>query len=664
MSKKIISLVIVVVMLISCLASCTVQLTDEQLAEMGYIYDPANNGWVKDPANNGWVKDPASNGWVNDPANNGWVNDPANNGWVSDPAGNGWVKDPATNGWVKDPAGNGWVYDPAGNGWVKDPASNGWIPAEGFVPAPKIEGKVIHWIPGVQGANVSYALDLAGETDYYVVLDGQLLEEYVDYTCDEGVFEILGTTLYDMDLGLGKYDGYVFTKGGYVGFEVKVIATATEEGSTIPLKEIKDINLSGIASLEITAPIAGVADLFITEVSTDMGHYNYVEVFNNTTSTYNLKDHRIVFADLTKQGNSGATNGVFDLPLGSASAAYIYQDYEIPALSSAIIWIVNTSPWEVSGTKNDRVLSEASGVQSLLLGDGEENLNVEKFKNVYGLDDSALVFPVRTNYMLGRSDYGDISTGWGTALAKSASNRWSDINSSVANRGVQIQKMDETKVFETADGEYYIIEMDVLHREEVIYADGKLDANDVLAINPGVNEKSDANRQFIHALFARRVYVTSPTDLTPTGKVLTTADGIDLYNSNTANYYAMYTGGFITPVATALIYPDLVVGEDGAETTAKWGKSYSNFAMQYQAPAEGEHLSKFVPLEGYRAKYEARYADNALALSGLAQEYEGYAADSVVLVPESSVYPTDYLSENHNTAGRVTAMMIPVLKQD
>ena len=662
MSKKIISLVIVIVMLISCLAGCTVQLTDEQLAEMGYIYDPANNGWVKDPANNGWVKDPASNGWVNDPANNGWVNDPANNGWVSDPAGNGWVKDPATNGWVKDPAGNGWVYDPAGNGWVKDPASNGWIPAEGFVPAPKIEGKVIHWIPGAQNANVSYALDLAGETDYYVVLNGQLLEEYVDYTCDEGVFEILGTTLYDMGLDLGKYDGYVFTKGGYVGFEVKVIATATEEGSTIPLKEINDINLSAIASLEITEPIAGVADLFITELSADMGYYNYVEVFNNTTSTYNLKDHRIVFANLTQQNVSGmfAQNGVFDKPLGGASAAYIYQDFEIPALSSAIIWIVNTSPWEVSSNK----VSEAAGAQSLILGDGEENLNVEKFKAVYGLDDSALVFPVRTNYMIGRSDYGNATSGWGTALSKSSSNRWSDINSSVASRGVQIQKMDETKVFETEDGRFYIIEMDVLNREEDIYADGKLDANDVLVANPGV-DVAGTNREFIHAVFARRVYVKSATDLTPTEEVEALADtGIDLYNMNTANYYAMFTEGFITPVATALVYPDLAIGEDGAETTAKWGNSYTTFAMQYQAPAAGEHLSKFIPLEGDRAKYEALYAEDALALSGLAQEYAGYAANSVVLVPESSAYPTDYLAENHNTAGRVTAMIIPANKQD
>ena len=633
MKKRLFALVIAMIMVMSCLTGCV-----QGLAESwGYVLNPGENGWVKDPANNGWVQDPANNGWVKDPANNGWV------------------KDPANNGWVKDPAGNGWVYDPANNGWMS---------SEGFIGAPKMEGKVVHWVPGVQAASVTYELDLAGETEYDVLLNGKLLEEYVDFTYDESTkeFEILGTTLYDLELELGKYAGYVFTEGGYARFEVIVIANASEEGSTIPMKTINDINLSAMQTITITEPIAGAADLFITEVSADMGHYNYIEVFNNTTSTYNLKDHRIVFANLTQQNKSGqfAVNGVFDVTLGGASAAYIYQDFEIPALSSAIIWIVNTSPWEVSSNK----VKEAEGVASLLLGDGEENLNVEKFKSVYGLDESAIVFPVRTNYMVGRSDYGNASSGWGTALSKGASNRWADINSSVSDRAVQIQKMDETKVFETADGRYYVIEMDVLNREEDIYADGKLDANDVLVANPGV-DVAGTNREFIHAVFARRVYVKSATDLTPTEEVETLADtGIDLYNQNTANYYAMFTEGFVTPVATAMVYPDLAVNEEtGTEGAAKWGKSYTTFAMQYQAPAAGEHLSKFIPLEGERAKYEAMFAENALMLSGLGQEVAGYGANAEVKVPESSVYPTDYLSKNHNTAGRVTALMIPVVQE-
>lgn len=626
MKKQIISLLIVMVMLLSCLVGCmqVQELTEEDLADMGYVLNPADNGWVKDPADNGWVKDPANNGWIQDPANNGWV---------------------------KDPADNGWVYDPANNGWVS---------AEDLIAAPKIEGKIIHWVPGVQAASVTYELDLAGQTDYKVILGTTLLEEYVDYTYDDSskTFEILGTTLYDLELALGEHIGYVFTDGGCAQFKVIVIANATEEGSTIPMKTISDINLSAMPTMAITEPIPGVADLFITEVSTDMGHYNYIEVFNNTTEAYNLKDHRIVFANLTQQGKSEATNGVFDVAMGGASAAYIYQDYEIPALSSAIIWIVNTSPWEVASNK----LSEAEGVASLLLGDAEGNLNVAKFKGVYGLDESTLVFPVRTNYMIGRSDYGDISTGWGTALSKSASNRWADINSSVADRAVQIQKMDETKVFQTEDGKFYTIEMDVLNREEDIYADGKLDENDNLLINPDA-AISSSNRQFIHAIFARRVYVTSLTDLTPTGQALTKEDGIDLYNQNTANYYAMFTEGFVTPVATALVYPDITTNDAGEDAAAKWGKSFTTFAMQYQAPAAGEHLSKFIPLEGERAKYEAMFAGNALMLSGLGQEVAGYGANAEVKVPESSVYPTDYLSQNHNTAGRVTAMMIPVVQE-
>ena len=629
MKKQIISLLIVMVMLLSCLVGCVQvqELTEEDLANMGYVKNPADNGWVKDPANNGWVQDPA---------------------------GNGWVQNPAENGWVKNPADNGWVYDPANNGWVS---------AEDLIAAPKIEGKIIHWVPGVQAASVTYELDLAGQTEYNVILGTKLLEEYVDYTYDESskVLEILGTTLYDLELQLGEHIGYVFTEGGCAQFKVIVIADATEEGSTIPMKTINDINLSAMPTMAITEPIPGVADLFITEVSTDMGHYNYIEVFNNTTEAYNLKDHRIVFANLTQQGKSGATNGVFDVAMGGASAAYIYQDYEIPALSSAIIWIVNTSPWEQDS--KTRKITEAANVQSLLLGDGEENLNVEKFKGVYGLDESALVFPVRTNYMLGRSDYGDATSGWGTALSKGSSNRWADINSSVADRAVQIQKMDETKVFETEDGRFYVIEMDVLNREEVIYADGVLDSNDVLVANPGV-DVSGTNREFIHALFARRVYVKSATDLTPTDEVEALADiGIDLYNQNTANYYAMFTSGFVTPVATAMVYPDIVTNDEGADAADKWGKSYTTFAMQYQAPAAGEHLSKFIPLEGERAKYEAMFAENALMLSGLGQEVAGYGANAEVKVPESNVYPTDYLSQNHNTAGRVTALMIPVVQE-
>lgn len=602
----------------------------------------------------GWVKDPANNGWVQNPADNGWVNNPANNGWVKDPANNGWVSNPAENGWVKDPAGNGWVKDPAGNGWVKDPANNGWVDADELTPSPTVTAGVVHWVPGAETADVTFNVNLEGATKLNVVLGGKLLTEFVDYEFDAGKLTIYGAFLADSNLGLGEHKGYVFTENGSVEIKVSIVSDPTVEGSTIPLKEIEDVNLSGFGAHTLSAPIPNTNDLLITEISTDMGNYNYIEVFNNTTSEYNLKDHRILLADPSKQVKK-YSNGLLDLPLGGAGVTYIYNDYKIPALSSALIWIVNTSPWEVG---SDRKLTEAANVQSLLLGEGPDNLSVAKFKSIYGLDESVLVFPSRTSYMLGRTDYGVTETNkWGTALAKSASNRWADINSKTDKRMIQIQKVDETTVFEE-EGKFYVYEMDVLHKEEEIYADGKLDANDVL-LNAPTAAVGNTNREFIHALFARKTYVTSKTDLTPTGEY----GGMDLYNNNTASYYAMLEEA-VKPVATAMVYPNIVDDpeNEGAKIAAKWGATYSQFAMQFALPVEGSHMARFIPLEGTTALYTEFYKEHDykdLYMAGLGTEVAGYGANSKVKVPESSAYPTDYLAANHNSAGRVTALMLP-----
>ncbi len=624
--------------------------TDAELTEQGWVKDPAENGWVENPAENGWVKDPATNGWVKDPATNGWVKDPATNGWVENPAENGWVKDPATNGWVKDPAANGWVENPAENGWVSE---------DQLTPSPVVLDKIVHWVPGADEANLSWEVDLKGATTLNVVFAGKLLAEYVDYYYDTetGLLEVYGSFLADAELELGEYNGYVFTEYGSTAIKGTVIATPIEEGSTIPLTEKLDVDLSGFGAHTLTEPIANTNDLLITEVGVDMGNYCYIEVFNNTTSEYNLKNHKVVFADPSKQ-KKNYENGLLDLPLGSAGVTFIYNDYKIPALSTAIIWIVNTSPWEVSSN----VLSEAAGAKAMILGDAEENLNVADFKRVYGLSEDTLVFPSRTSYMLGRTDSwakpGETNGFWGTALSKGTSNRWTDINSKVDNRVVQIQKLDETTIYEK-DGKHYVYDMEVLHKEEDIYADGVLDDNDVLKNDTGAI--ASTNREFIHALFARKVYVNSATDSTPTGEYY----GMDLYNANTDGYYDMLEQA-TTPIATAMIYPRLTqeTAEDETVSTvaAKWGDTYKQFALQYAAPAAGSHMARFIPLEGERAGYEAFYAGHTYATlytAGLGAEITGYGANSTVYVPVDSAYPTTYLNSNHNTAGRVTVLMVP-----
>ena len=600
-------------------------------------------------------------GWVKDPANNGWVQNPADNGWVQNPANNGWVKDPATNGWVNNPAENGWVKDPATNGWVKDPANNGWVDADELTPSPTVEAEVVHWVPGADTANVTFKLDLEGATKLNVVLGGKLLKEFVDYEFDAGKLTILGAFLEDSGLGLGEHKGYVFTENGSVEIKVHIVSNPAVEGTTIPLKEIQDVNLSGFGALKLSAPIENTNDLIITELGTDMGAYDYVEVFNNTTQPYNLKSHRILFGDPTAQKLKLA-NGLIDYAY-TQNFAYIYQDYEIPALSSAIIWLVNTNPWTIDSNK----IVEFADYKSKIFGNDPENLSVKKFKDAYGLDESTLVFPTRISYMLGRTDYGVTDTNsWGTALSKNTlseptKNVWGGMNSKVDKRLLQIQKIDQTKVMTDENGTY-VYEMDVLHREEDIYADGKLDANDVL-LNDPTAANSATNREFIHAPFLRKAYVKSATDLTHTGKYV----GTNLYggNVNANNGEGLIYKGMLqevtTPVATALIYPNLVESE-GTYTAAKWKDTYSQFALQYAAPEKGNHYAQFIPLEGTKALYEAYYNEKAykdLYYGNMAAEVVGYGAATTVKVPVSSAYPTDYLAANHNTAGRVTALMLP-----
>ena len=55
--------------------------------------------------------------------------------------------------------------------------------------------------------------------------------------------------------------------------------------------------------------------------------------------------------------------------------------------------------------------------------------------------------------------------------------------------------------------------------------------------------------------------------------------------------------------------------------------------------------------------YFSTYKD--LYTAGLGAEVAGYGATSTVKVPVDPAYPTDYLAANHNTAGRVTSLMLP-----
>ena len=97
--------------------------------------------------------------------------------------------------------------------------------------------------------------------------------------------------------------------------------------------------------------VEGAPELLILEVVMDsseytmgeaMSNYEYIKVFNNTESEYNLKDHRIILAN-PASGQNGETeearNGILPLVTNYLFMGYIDEDFIIPPLSTALIWM-------------------------------------------------------------------------------------------------------------------------------------------------------------------------------------------------------------------------------------------------------------------------------------------------------------------------------------
>lgn len=513
-----------------------------------------------------------------------------------------------------------------------------------LTPSPEGTPIVYHWVPDAITANVTATLDLkeASEDSIKILLGGKVLENILDYELVEGTLTIFGQTLSDLGLVVGSYPVTVVTEQGTDEFTIEVVKDASE-ATSVATKTIKDVDMTTVLSYVPTEVIANAPELMITEVGVDMYEYSYIEVFNNTTETYNLKNHRIVFSDLTKQ--TMITNELFEQPLGMSNAVYIYQDYEIPALSSAVVWVVGSYPWaQAKGTLLDgsdgRVMSETEDAAVHLFGTSDENLSVAKFRNVYGLEEDVLVFPVRPQAALMNGTYNSDDLGFGGSPVKSS--KFVTFNSKIENRGVQIQKFDlEKKIPVTGveDVSYFKYEVGVLNQEEVIYADGTFDRNQIEVYG---------GRETVNVFYARKVLYNSSDEVVG---YATGADAIDVYNANKDAYLAMYSD-IVTPISSALIY-GTYEDVEGVTTLTNWGGFRS---LEYTIPASADStLMRYIPLAGTRSVYETQLASEttgALKLLGLAPEVAEINADSDLIVPESGAYSTDYLSNGYNTIGR------------
>ena len=290
------------------------------------------------------------------------------------------------------------------------------------------------------------------------------MEEFIDYRICRRRINYFGTYLSEAELGLGTHTFEVSTEFGETEFTIEIVANASL-GSSIPKEIVKGLDMTQIPSYLPTEVIEGAPDLMITEVSVDMGLYTYVEVFNNTNAPYNLKNHRLVFSNLALQTKL-ESKGLFEQPLGMGSSAFIYQDYIIQPLSSAVIWLVSSFPWSqtsgnveiVDGTQG-RAIIEAENVQANIFGDKPENLSIAKFRDVYGLAENVLVFPIRPQPCLVNATSAGNAEGLGAAPIKSGGSSFTGVNSSIVDRGFQIQKFDLDMKIPVADMEGKLLQI-------------------------------------------------------------------------------------------------------------------------------------------------------------------------------------------------------------
>ncbi len=549
----------------------------------------------------------------------------------------------------------------------KTKAFNVSVPAKVKV-APSVEGELYHWMRGALGANVTADVNLNGadSTSLAVHLGGAMLEKDVDFELDAGVLTIFGQSLDEILVEDGEYYFTVLTEFGSTGFFVGVVADP--RGTSIPTQTAEGINMSGVTAYKPDAVIEGAPDLFITEIvaTTPAQLYDYIEVYNNTNAVYNLKDHRIVYAiaDSAAKQKSRATNGTLQESYGM-NAAYIYHDVQIPAFSSAIIWLYTEYPFGVDGTTRVASVKE----ESLVYNGKNSLITMDNFKKFHNLTETDVVAYATTTYMLVNGTYGyNPETGLGAAVMKGGS-YWR-LSTKMADRMVQIQKLDMESYFavDAVEGAweygvsltkpaFFRYEWGILNTVEEVFVDGVLDNSKIqLTGNPGAGDPlvpSNTWRESINAFYARKVYYDADKNLLGYGLVMGPA-GIDSYNVNKTVYNQMYLDAVI-PVASAYMYPNI---EEGAPVS--WGK---NIGLEYAVPLASTDplvatLSRFIPRMD-KAEYKTILAGTdfniQVLLDAITDTIPEVAVNAEIIIPVNVAYPLEYLADSFNTVGRTAA---------
>lgn len=520
--------------------------------------------------------------------------------------------------------------------------------------APKLTGTLYHWMPGA----VSDTTGLVATVDLYgasyntatgagltVKINDSTLTYGTDYTIVDNVLSVKGQALENRSLALGTHQLSLTTIFGTGTMPFYVVESPV--GTSIPTTTIQGVDMTSVAASAPIAPIANAPDLLITEMGLDRGTYDYIEVFNNTTEPYNLKNHRIVFGFFQEQDPAILQdNQLFTYPGLTRGAVFIYEDYIIPALSKAIIWVAATNgsaPWEVTKTSPFKVSIKDA---SLLYGEG--GLTIAKFKQQYNLGEDDLVFFTRPQFILfnNTSAYSS-STGLGAPVTRTT---MVPTNSSVDNRAIQIQKLDPNVIQALPSGDttipegatYFKWDFGVANKEKDVIVNGVISGVQVYG-----------NRESIEAFYIRRVFYNASDEFV--GYSTASTNELNVFGGlNEAKYKNAYKS-IATPIATAIFYADLT--KDGETiTNNKWNL----VSLEYTVPSTASysvcpHLMRFVQRDG-TSLFSEYYAPSdpyrAFKLAGLAPAVTETLKNKNLVVPVDTGYPRDYLVPGYMTIDR------------
>ncbi len=535
--------------------------------------------------------------------------------------------------------------------------------------APELTRILYHWMPGAisDTTGLKANIDLLGATydditgDGLTVKIGEITLEYIlDYDIIDNELVVVGQALQDANLELGDHQLSVTSSYGTSSMEFHVVNNPI--GTSIPTKTIQSVDMKNVAAYKPTAPIAGAPALLITELGLDRGVYDYIEVFNNTNEVYNLKNHYIIFGNTDQQALL-QEYGLFHVSNSARSSAFIYKDFEIPALSSAYIWVANGVPWKTrkpAEGENPLGLTHEIYIdnENLIYGSGENQLNESKFRATYNLPEDTLVFFVRLNYTLFNNPHKYSSTtGFGSPVCKNV--MWAS-NSSVDNRAVQILKISVDKKHNIPSGDttvpsgatYFKWVFGVENKEEDVFVNGVLDKTKIK-----IYGQENSIRESINALYIRRVFYNASDEFV--GFSTDGTNELDLYNItntglNAPKFLDMWKS-MATAVVTAHFYPRLTK-VDGEIVRNKW----EAISLEYTIPsASMPGLMRFVQREEESLYAEFYGEPNALImlkLAGLAPAVSDTLMNKEIIVPENPGYPTDYITSvyGYTTIGRTT----------